>query len=254
METVHVRDLYNEANTETIGRLSKSLWDEVKSFVEEGVAASSRKKREDIHFLDAGCGTGRYLAHAASLGVRHLAGIDNSQRMISESLSRCPLPQEGTRSLHVADVRNAGKVFAPSSFDMILCTAVIPHIQSEDGRKCTLVNLIRLLKPGGDLLVSAWAKDMITNTRMLDKMERSDAESDNERDYLVTLEGKQWYYYMFTKQEFQFFVMECCRLQGGKGLAVDFFESHDNYFAKISKHTFYREVRDTELCKLKTEK
>ena len=231
METEFVRDNYNAADDSTIKRLSRALWEEIKTFLE----------KQDIKgsYLDAGCGTGRYLEYAASLGVKNLTGFDNSKKMIAQSKSRFPV-HDTDAHLYVCDIRETTKLFPPSSFDMITCTAVIPHIQKDEDRRSVMCDLIRLLKPGGELLVCVWAKDTITDARILSKMEKS-KETDSENDYLVTLEGKQWYYYMFSKQEFQFFVMECCRLLG-KGLMVKFFQSHDNYFAQISKTAQYHEL------------
>jgi SAM-dependent methyltransferase len=91
--------------------------------------------------LDAGCGTGRNLLEFGSLG--HATGVDTSPRAV-----------EFCRGRGVQDVRQAAVEHLPfedSSFDLVLATDVIEHV---DDDAAALRELRRVTAPEGRLILT----------------------------------------------------------------------------------------------------
>ena len=98
---------------------------------------------------DVGCGNGKYLRCIPSSIVS--VGTDISANLLKQS------KQLGTHShdLFVAD--GLALPFRDSLFDVCLCIAVFHHISTKSRRLTLASELLRILKPGGRLLVYAWA-------------------------------------------------------------------------------------------------
>jgi SAM-dependent methyltransferase len=98
--------------------------------------------RNDLHFLDAGCGTGLMLQELKSLGTAE--GVDISD----EALQFC-------RKRGLDNVRNADLLelpFAAESFDVVTALDVLEHLDDDTG---ALRELRRVLKPGGRAFIFA---------------------------------------------------------------------------------------------------
>jgi len=98
-----------------------------------------------MRVLDAGCGTGLLLSRLPA-GVA-LAGLDASERALEHARHRLDARR--------ADLRRgalpADPAFPPASFDWILLTDVLEHL---DDDSASLAVLRGLLKPGGRLLLT----------------------------------------------------------------------------------------------------
>lgn len=95
--------------------------------------------------LDAGCGTGGFLAWAESLGFGPLAGVDPSPEAVTATHARVP----------DADVRVAGLAdlpFPDASFAVVTCNDVLQHVAEKDAMR-SLAELRRVVRPDGALLV-----------------------------------------------------------------------------------------------------
>ena len=101
----------------------------------------------DKVILDAGCGTGRYLQIIESYRPRMLAAFDFSPKMLEKAGPK----MNGRISvhLHVANVESLP--YKPSTFDFILCTLVLGHVQNLSS---AISQLSAVLKPGGSLVAS----------------------------------------------------------------------------------------------------
>lgn len=96
--------------------------------------------------LDAGCGTGGFLAWAAALGTfTRLCGIDLSPEAIE--LAREAVPGA---ELHAAPLDRIP--FGDAEFDLAVSLDVLQHVH-EDALDASLRELRRVVKPGGALLV-----------------------------------------------------------------------------------------------------
>lgn len=93
--------------------------------------------------LDAGCGTGGFLAAIGPVG--HAFGVDLSP----EAAHRCRL-----RGVTLARARVAALPFPEASFDLVTCFDVVYHLWVEDDR-AAVREMARVLRPGGRLLLRA---------------------------------------------------------------------------------------------------
>lgn len=113
-----------------------------------GLAARVRRFRSlwraplarDALWLDAGCGAGTYMRVLAEAGQR-VIGVDYSL----PTLRKCPL-----RPIAAADVR--ALPFSSATFDGVLCFGVLQALAES---RVAIAELVRQLKPGGELWVDA---------------------------------------------------------------------------------------------------
>ena len=131
--------------------------------------------------LDAGCGAGaRHVALLHSRGY-DAYGIDAVEENIE--LGRKMHPEIADR-IKVADLREP-LPYESDSFDLVLCNAVIQHLQPQDVEGTTLPELARVLAPGGvlqlmfkvgsgiaDVSDSAFGTDGVARTFQLYEEER----------------------------------------------------------------------------------
>jgi SAM-dependent methyltransferase len=101
--------------------------------------------------LDAGCGMGRYLRVAAAGPARQIVGMDLSRAVVAARELTAELPGV---SLVRADLLKPP--FPTESFDHIYSLGVLDH--TPDPRRAFL-ELARLLKPGGRLVVWVYEKE-----------------------------------------------------------------------------------------------
>lgn len=94
-------------------------------------------------FLDVGCGLGFFASKAGKLGA-DVYGIDIGERLINISRKRYP---KGKFSVASA----ARLPFKDNSFDLILCTEVIEHVNNQNK---ALSEIFRVLKKGGYLVLT----------------------------------------------------------------------------------------------------
>ncbi len=105
--------------------------------------------------LDIGCGSGRHTADILQFEDIFVCGADLNQKDLSEAESRLCFHRNngfingGTWGLLSSDVTRLP--FKSESYDSIICSEVLEHIH--DDRKA-ISEIIRILKPGGNLVIS----------------------------------------------------------------------------------------------------
>jgi 2-polyprenyl-3-methyl-5-hydroxy-6-metoxy-1,4-benzoquinol methylase len=102
--------------------------------------------------LDAGCGSGRHLRALAKLPDLTIVGIDRNNADLNDalmSLKNMPDALSDNYLVSRADIKNLP--FACASFDCVICSEVLEHIPEHEN---ALKELVRILKPQGDLVVS----------------------------------------------------------------------------------------------------
>ncbi len=122
--------------------------------------------------LDIGCNTGVLTFPIENLGAE-CVGFDLSKKCIA--LAKKYKPHWSKARFYVADCTNMGKNAKDSSFDIVLLSAVIEHLESAEVKK-TIAETWRVLKPGGIVFVlvpNSWhpvvkwdfLREMITNRK-----------------------------------------------------------------------------------------
>lgn len=102
--------------------------------------------------LDAGCGSGRHLRALAKLPDLKIFGIDRNEADVKEAIQGLKtMPDALSHDFHVAcaDINNLP--FYDAVFDCVICSEVLEHIPEHEK---ALAELVRVLKPKGDLVVS----------------------------------------------------------------------------------------------------
>lgn len=95
--------------------------------------------------LDVGCGTGVLAQRLASAGFE-MSGLDPSEGMLEVLARRAP---------DVRAVRASGTEipFEDASFDLVTSVATLHHIAAPAAIATTLAELVRVLRPGGRIVV-----------------------------------------------------------------------------------------------------
>lgn len=105
--------------------------------------------------LDMGCGSGRHTGEASRLKDVTVIGADMNFKDLIDARNRlnfiknCGEHGGGGRGLSAADITSLP--FADKSFHHVICSEVMEHI-TDDSRAAR--ELVRVLKPGGNLVVS----------------------------------------------------------------------------------------------------
>lgn len=101
--------------------------------------------KANVRILDAGCGSGRILAHLISNGVQpsNITGVDISREMLDEAKKKLPEVK-----LMQADLTEAN--LPANHFDLITA-AMVFHYLDEEGLKRAMANFYKWLKNDGIL-------------------------------------------------------------------------------------------------------
>ena len=108
---------------------------------------------DGARILDVGCGAGGTTRFLQRYGT--VLGLDRSEHSLEHARRKAP-----TARLVQADANNLGRLFAPSSFDLITFFNVLYHQWMTDDQ-AILAGAARLLRPGGQVLLTEPAFDVL---------------------------------------------------------------------------------------------
>lgn len=108
--------------------------------------------RVGFRVLDAGCGSGRHLCEAWRRGGVEAVGVDLKWEDLCKTKAFLSLmaDQRGGRWI-VARADVTRLPFADGYFDVVICSEVLEHVPDS---KAAIAELLRVLKPSGDLIVT----------------------------------------------------------------------------------------------------
>jgi 2-polyprenyl-3-methyl-5-hydroxy-6-metoxy-1,4-benzoquinol methylase len=105
-----------------------------------------------MRVLDAGCGAGRHVCEAFRRQGMTVAGVDLKWDDLCRTRGCLSVMAEGNSGTWAVAQANIAKLpFADGFFDLVLCSEVLEHIEDD---KTAVSELLRVLKGGGDLVVS----------------------------------------------------------------------------------------------------
>jgi ubiquinone/menaquinone biosynthesis C-methylase UbiE len=107
--------------------------------------------------LDAGCGTGIFSIIFANHGAGKVTGIDISEGSLGTARSLKEKFQLDNAEFQQQDMLNLP--FADSSFDIVWAWGTVHHTTDPYG---AISQLIRVLKPGGSLLLAVYTRTRLT--------------------------------------------------------------------------------------------
>lgn len=102
------------------------------------------------HVLDLGCGTGRLVEYVVGIVGKtgNVVGIDPSEHRIAIAAKKV---KKFSNVKLIIGSNNDLKGFSDNSLDIVYINSVFHHIEGKEGKEATLLNILRLLKPGGRL-------------------------------------------------------------------------------------------------------
>lgn len=109
--------------------------------------------------LDIGCGRGAVLVQVAQrLPTGHVTGIDLwrsvDQSGNSEAATESNLVANGIQDLVTLETGDMTKLpFADKAFDLVTASLAIHNVRAADGRASAIREAVRVLKPGGSLII-----------------------------------------------------------------------------------------------------
>ena len=138
LESEHVTSVYDRIAPHFSSTRYKP-WPRVESFIQSLPPNSL--------VTDIGCGNGKYLRVKTS-GI--ILGCDTCVNLLT-------LAKSSSSLLLQADTTNLP--YVSDTFDAIISIAVIHHLSSEERRVVAIKEMVRVLRPGGRILVYVWAKE-----------------------------------------------------------------------------------------------
>ncbi|KAJ3021411.1 UNVERIFIED_CONTAM: tRNA methyltransferase, has a role in tRNA modification [Siphonaria sp. JEL0065] len=136
LERTHVQSVY-EAIAPHFSATRYKPWPVVESFLKELPTGSIG--------ADVGCGNGKYL------------GVNKELYTIGSDMAVNFASIVNERGFEAMVCDNLSLPYRPSSFDFVVSIAVIHHFSSFERRVAAVKELIRILKPGGKVLIFVWA-------------------------------------------------------------------------------------------------
>lgn len=121
----------------------------------------SQKPLDQLHLLDAGCGTGNYL-QSISPYVKTIVGVDASAGMLESARAKA-LPNVELQQAVLQDLP-----FPDQTFDGVMVNFVLHHLDDTEGCdngfpavQLALKEIRRVLKPGGALIIQTSSHEQL---------------------------------------------------------------------------------------------
>ncbi|KAI8916133.1 S-adenosyl-L-methionine-dependent methyltransferase, partial [Gorgonomyces haynaldii] len=205
LENEHVHKVYDEIAKHFSDTRHKP-WPVVDQFI--------ASQPNDALGADVGCGNGKYMVGNPT----RILGSDRSQKLIEIC---------GERGLEAMVCDGLNLAYRSSVFDFCLSIAVIHHFSSKERRIEAIRELLRIVKPKGQILIFVWAMEQETTRRKFEQQDvmvdwKVPARYEKEQVY-------QRYYHVFVKGELD----ELCKAAGAKILRSGY--DRDNHFVVIEK-------------------
>jgi SAM-dependent methyltransferase len=115
---------------------------------------ASRFAGKDSAVLEVGCGYGRNLMAVASLQPQLVVGSDvDHSELLRAAEKRASLPDAEQKRFGLVQQEPRRLPFRDNSFDFVVLWQVLEHLFGRDLKRAVVNECIRVLKPGGHILV-----------------------------------------------------------------------------------------------------
>ncbi len=118
-----------------------------------------------IHILDAGCGSGKYMKEFLDSGIGKVSLFDSSEPALSKARDILA-SYESNKKVEVIKLGSLPQIpFPDNSFDVVLFMQVLQHLDKPftefANLKLSITEAFRVLKPGGVLLINHSTHDQL---------------------------------------------------------------------------------------------
>jgi len=176
IEVKNVKNVYNKI-AKTFSNTRYRSWSSVESFLD--------LVKEKSLIADIGCGNGKNMLYRKDCDF---IGCDFSNELIKICLEKNLNVLEG----NILDIPLKSNIF-----DYTLCIAVIHHLSSIEKRRKAIIELLRITKYGGQILITVWALKQPKNSKR--KFNQQDIFVDFKDKHKKVL-GRR-YYHVFKEEE-----------------------------------------------------
>ena len=142
--------------------------------------------------LEVGCGNGKNMLYRNDIDSY---GIDISE----EQVDICK-----TKGLKVEKANMISLPFGSNKFDNIICIATYHHLDNANDRKKALLEMYRVLKPNGKLLITVWAMEQDIGSK------RKFTSPDEMVSWELNGSTYYRYYHIYRKGELEEEIREFC--------------------------------------------
>lgn len=202
-EKKYVHDIYNQISDHF--NVTRFLpWPKVRDFL---ISLSP-----DSLMIEVGCGNGKNLGISPGKSI----GCDICPKLLE-------IAKNKGHDVVCCDALNLS--YKNNIADAVISIAVIHHLTTHERRLKAIQEMLRILKPNGQMLIYVWAKEYNNNHNFItgDCFVGWTNNKEDNKDY-------KRYYHFFEKEE----LMELC-LQAGKCEIKDIFLDHNENWAIICK-------------------
>lgn len=176
IESKYVKNVYNQiAHHFDVTRTYKWQW--ITDFVDT--------LPKNSYICDLGCGNGRNMDYDNQTFI----GIDNCEAFVN----MCKKKGHNTKYGEMTNIP-----LETESLDAIMCIAAFHHLSNMQSRIEAMEEMHRILKPGGQMLISVWSKEQPKKTKKV-----FENYGDNYVKWTTKGEVYQRYYYIFKKIEME---------------------------------------------------
>jgi ubiquinone/menaquinone biosynthesis C-methylase UbiE len=193
-ENKYVHEIY-EKIAKDFSRTRYKAWNRVRKYIE------SLDKKSKI--ADIGCGNGKNML----LRPNQFYGCDMSENFVKICHEK---------KLNVIQANILNLPYIDKTFDNLICIAVIHHLSTEERRIQAILELCRIVKSGGTLMIQVWSLEQ----------EKTSKRIFQEQDNLVTWGNDKLprYYHVFKKGELEELIKKIQITQNNIKIIESFYE------------------------------
>jgi len=142
--------------------------------------------------LEVGCGNGKNMLYRNDI---YSYGIDISEEQVEICKSK---------GLRVEKANMTSLPYESNEFDNIICIATYHHLDNPDDRRKAILEMYRVLKPNGKLLLTVWAMEQDLDSK------RKFTSSDEMVSWELNGSTYYRYYHIYKKGELEEEIREFC--------------------------------------------
>jgi SAM-dependent methyltransferase len=191
MEKQFVQGTYKKIASHFSLTRENRIWDGVSNFLQ-----SFGSQKTKLKLLDYGCGNGKYIPYFQRYFDYH--ACDNCTEFVQMIQERYP-------NIPVMNYDVCKNAYPDNTFDIILCIAVLHHLESPERRNRCISEINRILNIGGECLLTVWTSDLGDDQPCRDlrdcRIFRKAIQISDHQDFLIPYREHLRYYHLFSKEE-----------------------------------------------------